>query len=218
MKVFVLNAGSSSLKYQLLTMPQGDVVCEGLVERIGISGSMFSVKLNGNKIKLNQDVANHKEALAKVLEMLLQGETKVLDTMEEIEAVGHRVVHGGEKFAQSALITQEVLDSITDCIELAPLHNPANREGIVAMQEILPNVPHVAVFDTAFHQTMKPEHFMYAIPYSYYENYKVRRYGFHGTSHKYVTQRACEILGLEASSARIINCHVGNGASVCAVQ
>lgn len=218
MKVLVLNAWSSSLKYQLLTMPTGDVACEWLVERIGIGWSQFTVKLNGNKVKLAKDVANHKEALAQVLDMLQNGESKVIDNISEVEAVGHRVVHGWENFAQSALITDEVMTSITECIDLAPLHNPANKEGILAMQEILPNVPQVAVFDTAFHQTMKAENYMYAIPYSYYEKYKVRRYGFHGTSHKYVSNRVCEFLDMDYSKTKIINCHVWNGASICAID
>lgn len=218
MKVLVLNAWSSSLKYQLLDMPAWDVACEWLVERIGIGWSMFTVKINGNKTKLNKDVANHKEALSVVLEMLVSGETKVVEDISEVQAVGHRVVHGWEKFAHSALITPDVMNSITECIELAPLHNPANKEGILAMQEILPSVPQVAVFDTAFHQTMKPANFMYAIPYSYYANYKVRRYGFHGTSHKYVSNRVCEVLDLDYSKTRVINCHVGNGASICAIN
>ena len=217
MKVLVLNSGSSSLKYQVLTMPEGDVACEWLVERVGIAGSMFSVKVNWNKIKLNKDVANHKEALDVVIEMLLNGETKVLNDISEINAVGHRVLHWGEIYKDSVVIDDEVMKTLNDLTPLGPLHMPPNMMGIQAISEILPGVPNVAVFDTAFHQSMKPENFMYALPYEYYEKYGVRRYGFHGTSHKYVTSRVCEILGKDYASTRIINCHVGNGASVCAV-
>ena len=217
MKVLVLNSGSSSLKYQVLTMPEGDVACEWLVERVGIAGSMFSVKVNWNKIKLNKDVANHKEALDVVIEMLLNGETKVLNDISEINAVGHRVLHWGEIYKDSVVIDDEVMKTLNDLTPLGPLHMPPNMMGIQAISEILPGVPNVAVFDTAFHQSMKPENFMYALPYEYYEKYGVRRYGFHGTSHKYVTSKVCEILGKDYASTRIINCHVGNGASVCAV-
>lgn len=217
MKVLVLNSWSSSLKYQVLTMPEGDVACEWLVERVWIGWSMFTVKVNGNKIKLNKDVANHKEALDVVIEMLLNGETKVLNDISEINAVGHRVLHWGEIYKDSVVIDDEVMKTLNDLIPLGPLHMPPNMMGIQAISEILPGVPNVAVFDTAFHQSMKPENFMYALPYEYYEKYGVRRYGFHGTSHKYVTSRVCEILGKDYASTRIINCHVGNGASVCAV-
>lgn len=217
MKVLVLNSWSSSLKYQVLTMPEGDVACEWLVERVWIGWSMFTVKVNGNKIKLNKDVANHKEALDVVIEMLLNGETKVLNDISEINAVGHRVLHWGEIYKDSVVIDDEVMKTLNDLTPLGPLHMPPNMMGIQAISEILPGVPNVAVFDTAFHQSMKPENFMYALPYEYYEKYGVRRYGFHGTSHKYVTSRVCEILGKDYASTRIINCHVGNGASVCAV-
>ena len=217
MKVLVLNSWSSSLKYQVLTMPEGDVACEWLVERVWIGWSMFTVKVNGNKIKLNKDVANHKEALDVVIEMLLNGETKVLNDISEINAVGHRVLHWGEIYKDSVVIDDEVMKTLNDLTPLGPLHMPPNMMGINAISEILPGVPNVAVFDTAFHQSMKPENFMYALPYEYYEKYGVRRYGFHGTSHKYVTSRVCEILGKDYASTRIINCHVGNGASVCAV-
>lgn len=217
MKVLVLNSWSSSLKYQVLTMPEGDVACEWLVERVWIGWSMFTVKVNGNKIKLNKDVANHKEALDVVIDMLLNGETKVLNDISEINAVGHRVLHWGEIYKDSVVIDDEVMKTLNDLTPLGPLHMPPNMMGIQAISEILPGVPNVAVFDTAFHQSMKPENFMYALPYEYYEKYGVRRYGFHGTSHKYVTSRVCEILGKDYASTRIINCHVGNGASVCAV-
>lgn len=217
MKVLVLNSWSSSLKYQVLTMPEGDVACEWLVERVWIGWSMFTVKVNGNKIKLNKDVTNHKEALDVVIDMLLNGETKVLNDISEINAVGHRVLHWGEIYKDSVVIDDEVMKTLNDLTPLGPLHMPPNMMGIQAISEILPGVPNVAVFDTAFHQSMKPENFMYALPYEYYEKYGVRRYGFHGTSHKYVTSRVCEILGKDYASTRIINCHVGNGASVCAV-
>lgn len=216
MKVLVLNSGSSSLKYQLLNMPEATVLAEGLVDRIGIEGGNFSHKANGEKTKFKKELANHKEALTTVLELLTTGETAVVSSIEEIDAVGHRVVHGGEKFTKSVVVTPEVMEGIEQCVELAPLHNPANIQGIVAMQEIMPSKPQVVVFDTAFHQTMKPENFLYAVPYNWYEKYGVRRYGFHGTSHKFVSERAAEIL--ENKDLRIVNCHVGNGASVAAIN
>jgi acetate kinase len=216
MKVLVLNSGSSSLKYQLLNMPEATVLAEGLVDRIGIEGGNFSHKANGEKTKFKKELANHKEALTTVLELLTTGETAVVSSIKEIDAVGHRVVHGGEKFTKSVVVTPEVMEGIEQCVELAPLHNPANIQGIVAMQEIMPSKPQVVVFDTAFHQTMKPENFLYAVPYNWYEKYGVRRYGFHGTSHKFVSERAAEIL--ENKDLRIVNCHVGNGASVAAIN
>lgn len=216
MKVLVLNSGSSSLKYQLLTMPEATVLADGLVDRIGIEGGNFSHKANGEKTKFKKELANHKEALNTVLELLTTGETAVVSNIEEIDAIGHRVVHGGEKFTSSVVVTPEVIKGIEECTELAPLHNPANMQGILAMQEIMPTKPQVVVFDTAFHQTMKPENFLYAVPYSWYEKYGVRRYGFHGTSHKFVSERAAELL--ENKELRIINCHVGNGASVAAIN
>lgn len=216
MKVLVLNSGSSSLKYQLLTMPEAAVLADGLVDRIGIEGGNFSHKANGEKTKFKKELADHKEALNTVLELLTTGETAVVSNIEEIDAIGHRVVHGGEKFTSSVVVTPEVIKGIEECTELAPLHNPANMQGILAMQEIMPTKPQVVVFDTAFHQTMKPENFLYAVPYSWYEKYGVRRYGFHGTSHKFVSERAAELL--ENKELRIINCHVGNGASVAAIN
>lgn len=216
MKVLVLNSGSSSLKYQLLTMPEATVLADGLVDRIGIEGGNFSHKANGEKTKFKKELADHKEALNTVLELLTTGETAVVSNIEEIDAIGHRVVHGGEKFTSSVVVTPEVIKGIEECTELAPLHNPANMQGILAMQEIMPTKPQVVVFDTAFHQTMKPENFLYAVPYSWYEKYGVRRYGFHGTSHKFVSERAAELL--ENKELRIINCHVGNGASVAAIN
>ncbi len=216
MKVLVLNSGSSSLKYQLLTMPEAAVLADGLVDRIGIEGGNFSHKANGEKTKFKKELADHKEALNTVLELLTTGETAVVSNIEEIDAIGHRVVHGGEKFTSSVIVTPEVIKGIEECTELAPLHNPANMQGILAMQEIMPTKPQVVVFDTAFHQTMKPENFLYAVPYSWYEKYGVRRYGFHGTSHKFVSERAAELL--ENKELRIINCHVGNGASVAAIN
>lgn len=171
MKVLVLNSGSSSLKYQLLTMPEAAVLADGLVDRIGIEGGNFSHKANGEKTKFKKELADHKEALNTVLELLTTGETAVVSNIEEIDAIGHRVVHGGEKFTSSVVVTPEVIKGIEECTELAPLHNPANMQGILAMQEIMPTKPQVVVFDTAFHQTMKPENFLYAVPYSWYEKY-----------------------------------------------
>lgn len=218
MKVLVLNAWSSSLKYQLLNMPEGQALCEWLVERIGIEWWMFTVKINWNKTKLSKEIPNHTDALNTVIEMLLTGETKVLDSINDLDVVGHRVVHGWEKFAKSAIVTPEVIEEIKNLIDLAPLHNPANLQGIEAISSLLPDVKQVVVFDTSFHQTMDKANYLYAIPYSYYENYKIRRYGFHWTSHKYVTSRVCEILDIPYIEQRIINCHVGNGASICAVK
>lgn len=218
MKIFVINSGSSSLKFQLIDMPQGTVMAEWNAERIGIEGWFCTVKANGKKLKKEYEIKNHKDALGIVLESLLTGETKVMESVQDIKAVWHRVVHGWEKFHNSVVVTPEVLEYIWQCSQLAPLHNPAHIQWIKAIQEILPQVQQVVVFDTAFHQTMKPENYMYALPYRYYEKYKIRRYGFHGTSHKYVSNKACELLGKNINETRIINCHIGNGSSICAIQ
>ncbi|ONI37811.1 acetate kinase [Candidatus Epulonipiscium fishelsonii] len=219
MKVLVVNCGSSSLKYQLLNMEDESVIAKGICERIGIDGSFIKHTTEGGKtVKLMVDFPNHQVALEKMIELLTTGETKCIESVDEIGAVGHRVVHGGEKFSSSAIITKEVEEAIRECIGLAPLHNPANLTGIDAARAILPNVPMVGVFDTAFHQTMPKKAYMYAIPKEYYEKYGIRKYGFHGTSHKYVAQRVADMLGKPIEETKIIVCHLGNGASVCAVD
>ena len=218
MNVLVVNCGSSSIKYQLLNMANESVIAKGICERIAIDGSFIKHTTEGqDSVKVMVDFPNHKVAIAKVLSMLTEGETACVKP-EEISAVGHRVVHGGEKFNKSVLITEEVEEAIRACCELAPLHNPANSTGIDACRELMPSVPMVAVFDTAFHQTMPKHAYMYAIPQEYYEKYGVRKYGFHGTSHKYVSQKAAEMLGKPVEDTKVIVCHLGNGASVCAVD
>lgn len=219
MKVLVVNCGSSSLKYQLLDMTNEDVLAKGICERIGIAGSFIKHTTgNNDAVKIMCDFPDHKVALSKMVEMLTTGKTKCVNSIDEIGAVGHRVVHGGEKFNKSVLITDEVINAIRECAELAPLHNPANLTGIDACCELMPNTPMVAVFDTAFHQTMPKEAFMYAIPQEFYKKYGVRKYGFHGTSHKYVSQKAAAMLGKPVEDTKIIVCHLGNGASICAVK
>lgn len=220
MKILVLNCGSSSLKYQLIDMNNEEVLCIGLVERIGIDGSILKQEKDGVEGKLikEEPMKNHQDAIKLVLEAVLHPEFGGVKEMSEIEAVGHRVVHGGEKFASSVLITEEVEKAIKECVDLAPLHNPANIMGIDACKAILPNVPMVAVFDTAFHQTMPKSSYLYGLPHELYTKYGVRRYGFHGTSHKYVSQRAAEILGKDIKDLKIITCHLGNGASIAAVD
>lgn len=218
MKILVINCGSSSLKYQLIESKDGNVLAKGLAERIGINDSLLTHNANGEKIKIKKDMKDHKDAIKLVLDALVNSDYGVIKDMSEIDAVGHRVVHGGEYFTSSVLITDDVLKAITDCIELAPLHNPANIEGIKACKQIMPDVPMVAVFDTAFHQTMPDYAYLYPIPYEYYTKYKIRRYGFHGTSHKYVSQRAAEILNKPIESLKIITCHLGNGSSIAAVK
>ena len=219
MKVLVINAGSSSLKYQLLDTANQEVLAKGLCERIGIDGK-FTYKAPGKNTIDAVDVAmpTHSEAIQAVLNALVDAENGVIASMSEIEAVGHRVVHGGETFACSVKIDDAVMAALEECIPLAPLHNPANITGIKACQACMPGVPMVAVFDTAFHQTMPPVAYTYALPYEYYENDKVRRYGFHGTSHKYVAQRAAAMLGKDASELKLISCHLGNGSSVTAID
>ena len=219
MNILVINAGSSSLKYQLLNPETQQVLAKGLCERIGIDGK-FTYKPEGKQAVKEADVAmpTHNEAIKAVLDALVDPANGVIGSMKEIDAVGHRVVHGGEKFARSVLITEEVMAAIEECNPLAPLHNPANIIGIKACQALMPGTPMVAVFDTAFHQTMPAAAYMYALPYEYYEKDKVRRYGFHGTSHKYVTQRAAEMLGKPIESLKLISCHLGNGSSIAAVD
>ncbi len=219
MNILVINCGSSSLKYQFIDMKTEDVLAIGLVERIGIDGSVLKHQTTGKeKITIEQPMEDHKIALKLVIDSLLNKEYGAIKDLNEIAAVGHRVVHGGESFSSSALIDEHVKKAIEDCIELAPLHNPPNLIGINACQEILPNVPMVAVFDTAFHQTMPKSSYLYGLPYEYYEKYKIRRYGFHGTSHKYVAQKAAELLGKKLEDINIITCHLGNGASITAVE
>ncbi|SET79892.1 acetate kinase [Salinibacillus kushneri] len=215
-KVLAINAGSSSLKFQLIEMPDENVLTKGLVERIGLNDSVFTIEVDGNKNTETKDIANHEVAVKILLEKLLN--TGVIQSYDEIQAIGHRVVHGGEKFSDSVLITDEVLQEIEDVSELAPLHNPANLVGIRAFQEILPETPAVAVFDTAFHQTMPEQSYLYSLPYEYYEKYGIRKYGFHGTSHKYVSQRASELLNIPLENLRLISCHLGNGASIAAIE
>ncbi|MBQ3134553.1 MAG: acetate kinase [Oscillospiraceae bacterium] len=219
MNILVINAGSSSLKYQLLNPETQQVLAKGLCERIGIDGK-FTYKPEGKQAIKEADVAmpTHSEAIKAVLDALVDKDNGVIGSMAEIDAVGHRVVHGGEKFAKSVLITDEVMAAIEECNPLAPLHNPANIIGIKACQSLMPSTPMVAVFDTAFHQTMPPVAYTYALPYEYYENDKVRRYGFHGTSHKYVAQRAAAMLGKPIEQLKLISCHLGNGSSVTAVN
>jgi len=218
MKVLVINSGSSSIKYQLLNMENENVLAKGLVERIGIDGSRIVHRVNGGKNIIEEDIPNHDSGLKMVLDLLVSSDQGVLESLEEIDAVGHRVVHGGERFASSVRINKEVLDTIELMSFLAPLHNPANIMGIRASMELLPNADQVAVFDTSFHQTMPKTSYLYAIPYEYYEKYKVRRYGFHGTSHRYVAKRTAELLGEKLEDLKIISCHIGNGASVAAVK
>ncbi len=221
MNVLVINAGSSSLKYQLLNPETGKLLAKGLCERIGIDGKFtYKPQVEGKEVLDAIDVAmpTHSEAIQAVLNALVDAKNGVVASMKEIDAVGHRVVHGGEKFAKSVLITDEVMAAIEECNPLAPLHNPANIIGIKACQELMPGTPMVAVFDTAFHQTMPAKAYMYALPYEYYENDKVRRYGFHGTSHKYVAARAADMLGKKPEDLKLITCHLGNGSSVTAVD
>ena len=218
MKILVLNCGSSSIKYKLFDMDTRAVMAQGGVEKIGLPDSFLQVKLpNGEKVKIEQSMPEHTVGIQLILNSLIDKEIGCLQSLEEINAVGHRVVHGGEKFNQSVLITPEVKEMIVKCIELAPLHNPANLKGIEAIEQTLPNVPQVAVFDTAFHQTMPDEAYMYAIPYELYEKYAIRRYGFHGTSHRYVSARVCEYLGLDPKTTKVITAHIGNGGSCTAV-
>ena len=219
MKVLVINCGSSSLKYQVLDMTNEVLLAKGLVERIGMEGSVIThEKIGMDKFKLVTPMEDHTDAIAQVLMAVQDKDHGVVASMDEIGAVGHRVVHAGEKYADSVLITEEVIKALEECVELAPLHNPPNLLGIAACKELMPNTPMVGVFDTAFHQTMPAESYIYALPYEYYTKYGVRRYGFHGTSHKYVSQRAADILNVNINDLKIITCHLGNGASVSAIK
>ncbi len=219
MKILVINCGSSSLKYQLIDSRTEQAVATGLCERIGIDGRFTYKPADGTVIK-EKDMAmpDHATAVQIVLDALVDGENGVIDSLQDIDAIGHRVVHGGERFAKSVIIDDTVLEGIAECNDLAPLHNPANLVGIHACQSIMPGVPNVAVFDTAFHQTMPEQAYLYGLPLAYYEKYKVRRYGFHGTSHSFVSQRAIELLGLNPNQSKLIVCHLGNGSSITAVK
>ena len=219
MNILVINCGSSSLKYQLINSDSEAVLAKGLCERIGIDGSVLTHTPAGkDKVRIETPMPNHTVAVQLVIDALTNAEHGVIKSLDEIGAVGHRVVHGGEKFASSVVITDEVMKAIEECNDLAPLHNPANLIGINSCKEIMPNVPMVAVFDTAFHQTISKEKYIYPIPYEYYEKYHVRKYGFHGTSHQYVANRVAEILGKDIKELKIVNCHLGQGASICAIK
>jgi acetate kinase len=219
MKIFVLNCGSSSIKYQLILMPEKNVIAKGLIEKIGLSGSRIKYKINDDPEKIiDVMVPDHTSGIQMVFGLLTSKENGIIKSIEEIDAVGHRVVHGGEDFSGSVPITTAVIKAMEKNIDLAPLHNPPNLAGIFAIQKLLPKVPQVGVFDTAFHQTMPPYAYLYAFPYALYEKYKVRKYGFHGTSHKYVANRSCEILKKDINNSRIITCHLGNGSSITAIK
>lgn len=219
MKILVLNCGSSSIKYQLFEMPSEQVLAKGVVEKIGLSDSfMKHEKIGFEKQMITKDIPNHKVGINSVLECLLDENMGSLKSIDEIGAVGHRVVHAGEKYSGSVKVTDSVIDALTECISLAPLHNPPNLEGIRAMKALLPNVPQVAVFDTAFHQTMPEYSYLYAIPYELYTKYAIRRYGFHGTSHRYVSAVGAQLAGLDYNNSKIITCHLGNGSSIAAVM
>lgn len=219
MKVLVVNAGSSSIKYQVFDMADESVLAKGLVDRVGIPGTTLEHKPTGkDEVVIKKDLPDHTEGMKLVLEVLVNAEYGIIKSMDEIGAVGHRVVHGGEAFASSVLIDAEVKKVIKDCYDIAPLHNPPNLMGIEACQALMPNVPHIAVFDTAFHQTMEPSSYLYALPYDVYEKYHVRRYGFHGTSHYFVSHRAAEMLGKPYEECKIITLHLGNGASMAAIK
>ena len=219
MKILVLNCGSSSIKYKLFDMTTKEVLAQGGIEKIGLVGSFLKLTLpNGEKQILERDIPEHTAGIEFILNTLVSPEYGAIKSLDEINAVGHRMVHGGERFSESVLLNKEVLDAFIACNDLAPLHNPANLKGVNAVSAILPNVPQVGVFDTAFHQTMPDYAYMYAIPYELYEKYGVRRYGFHGTSHRYVSQRVCEFLGVDPKGKKIITCHIGNGGSISAIK
>ena len=217
MKILVVNCGSSSLKFQLIDSETEEVAASGLCERIGLDGALI-YKVNGDKIKQEIDLPDHEVAIKKVLDTLLDKEIGVLTSLDEIGAIGHRMVHGGEKFSSSVIINEEIIKQIETCNDLAPLHNPANLLGVRACQEVMPGVPNVVVFDTAFHQTMPKTSYIYPIPYEYYEKYKVRKYGAHGTSHDYVSARVAEIMNKKRQDLKIVTCHLGQGASICAIK
>lgn len=219
MKVLVINSGSSSLKYQLMDMGRKKPMAKGLVERIGLPGAMLTHRpQEGEKEVITSELPDHVAAIKLVLDAITDKDYGVVRSLSEVDAVGHRVTHGGEKVSGSVLITDEVIEAIEECIELGPLHNPANLAGILACKKMIPSIPQVAVFDTAFHQTMPPEAYLYGIPYEFYEKYKIRRYGFHGTSHKYVSQKAANLLGKKIEKLKLISCHLGNGSSITAIK
>lgn len=219
MKILVLNCGSSSIKYKLFDMTSKEVIAQGGIEKIGLKNSFLKLTLpNGEKKILEKNIPEHTTGIEFILGILTSPEYGCIKSLEEINAVGHRLVHGGERFSESVLITKEVIDMIVSCNDLAPLHNPANLKGVNAISKTLPNVPQVGVFDTAFHQTMPDYAYLYAIPYELYEKYAIRRYGFHGTSHRYVSARVCEFLGIKPEGTKIITCHIGNGGSITAVK
>ena len=219
MKILVLNCGSSSIKYKLFDMTSGDVMAQGGIEKIGLPGAFLKLTdKNGKKVILEKDIPEHQAGIQFILSVLTDDTYGCIKDYKEIDAVGHRVVHGGEKFASSVLLTKEVLDKVVECSDLAPLHNPANLKGIAAMEALIPGIPQVGVFDTAFHQTMPAKAYMYGLPYELYQKYGIRRYGFHGTSHRYVSKRACEILGVKYEDQKIITAHVGNGGSIAAIM
>ena len=218
MKILVLNCGSSSIKYALYNMDDQSVITSGGIEKIGLPDSFIKYKFNGEKHQIDRPIEEHTAGVQFIFEVLTTGAHAVLKNLNELDAVGHRMVHGGEKFNKSVLLTPEVMEAFTACNDLAPLHNPANIKGVNAVSALLPEIPQVGVFDTAFHQTMPDYAYMYALPYELYEKYGVRRYGFHGTSHRYVSQRVCEFLGIDPEKSRIITCHIGNGASIAAVK
>jgi acetate kinase len=215
-KIIAINAGSSSLKFQLFDMPEETVITKGLIERIGLDNAVFNISVNGEKKEEVTDIPDHEVAVKMLLDKLTG--FGIIGSLDEIQGIGHRVVHGGEVFNESVLITDEVIEKIGELSDLAPLHNPANLTGIKAFKSVLPNVPAVAVFDTAFHQSMPESSFLYSLPYEYYEEFGIRKYGFHGTSHKYVSERAAEMLGRPKEQVRLISCHLGNGASIAAIE
>ena len=219
MKILVLNCGSSSIKYKLFDMDSKEVIAQGGIEKIGLKGSFLKFTLpNGEKKILEKDIPEHTVGVEFILHTLTDPEYGAIKSLDEINAVGHRMVHGGERFSKSVLLDKEVLEAFTACNDLAPLHNPANLKGVDAISAILPNIPQVGVFDTAFHQTMPDYAYLYAVPYELYEKYGVRRYGFHGTSHRYVSQRVCEYLGVKPEGLKLITCHIGNGGSIAAIK
>lgn len=219
MKILVLNCGSSSIKYALYNMDDKSVMTSGGAERVGLDGAFVKVKLpNGEKKTVMHDIPEHTEGVKFIFSLLTDSEIGVIKDLNEIDAVGHRMVHGGEKFNKSVVLTDEVLKTFEECIDLAPLHNPANLKGVKAVSELMPGLPQVGVFDTAFHQTMPAHSYLYAIPYELYEKYGVRRYGFHGTSHRYVSKRVCDFLGVNPADKKVITCHIGNGGSIAAVD
>jgi acetate kinase len=219
MKILVLNCGSSSIKYQLFDMASGLVLSKGIVEKIGLKGSFLkNERFDGNKVKLEGEILDHQTGIEYLLGLMISEKRGVIKNLNEIDAVGHRLVHGGELFKGSCYLDDTTIKGVEDCSDLAPLHNPANLKGIYAMKTVLPNVPQVGVFDTSFHQTMPDYAYMYALPYEYYEKYKIRKYGYHGTSHKFVASKAARLIGRELKDLKIITCHLGNGASITAIQ